>query len=81
MAATNGHFVASPLFPDVAQAARRMGAMGGHFHVVSQPPFVSFDELRGLRRNGKRRPRPGWTGNCTVSPARIRSWMAQSLGY
>lgn len=78
MAASNGHFVASPLLPDAAQAARLVGT---HFHLVSQPPFVSFDELRGRRRNGKRRPRPGWTGNCTVSPSRIRSWMEQSLGY
>ena len=74
MAAVNGHFVASPIFPD-AGSLRIPG-----FHVVSQPPFASYDELRGLRRNGKRKAHPGWTGNCTVSPARMRSWM-ETLGY
>lgn len=50
-----------------------------HLTVINSG-FVSYAELRGRRSDGRLRERPGWAGNCTVTPDRVRHWMQVSLG-
>ena len=77
-ASARGHFVASPVWPNASGLAATLPREIGRdrFRVITEPPFVSYDSLpRGVRRSGRRKRRPTFSGNCSASPAAAREWI------